>query len=87
MDPKGKINTFDDVMRANLALFDYILLDENIQVNGLVFMIDLTGFSRHHFLATGMENTKRCMIVTQVSLPHSNQQKFLNNLCSKHFIY
>lgn len=67
MDPKGKVNTFDDVMRANLALFDYILLDENIQVNGLVFVIDMTGFSRHHFVSTGMENTKKCMVVTQVS--------------------
>ena len=66
MDPKGKINTFEDVMRANLALFDYILLDEDIQVNGLVFVIDMTGFSRHHFVSTGMENTKKCMIVTQV---------------------
>ncbi|XP_052233987.1 clavesin-1-like isoform X2 [Dreissena polymorpha] len=34
MDPRGKRNTFDDVMRATLAMFDYILLDENIQVNG-----------------------------------------------------
>lgn len=69
MDPKGKVNTFDDVMRANLALFDYILLDENIQVNGLVFVIDMTGFSRHHFVSTGMENTKKCMVVTQKALP------------------
>lgn len=69
MDPKGKLNTFDDVMRANLALFDYILLDENIQVNGLVFVIDMTGFSRHHFVSTGVENTKKCMIVTQKALP------------------
>ncbi|WAR12318.1 TTPAL-like protein [Mya arenaria] len=69
MDPKGKRNTFDDVMRANLALFDYILLDENIQVNGLVFIIDLTGFSRHHFVSTGVENTRKCMIVTQKALP------------------
>ncbi|XP_045191451.1 alpha-tocopherol transfer protein-like [Mercenaria mercenaria] len=69
MDPKGKVNTFEDVMRANLALFDYILLDENIQVNGLVFVIDMTGFSRHHFVSTGMENTKKCMIVTQKALP------------------
>lgn len=69
MDPKGKMNTFEDVMRANLALFDYILLDEDIQVNGLVFVIDMTGFSRHHFVSTGMENTKKCMIVTQKALP------------------
>ncbi|KAL4234455.1 hypothetical protein ACF0H5_006101 [Mactra antiquata] len=69
MDPKGKMNTFDDVMRANLALFDYILLDENIQVNGLVFVIDMTGFSRHHFVSTGMENTRKCMTVTQKALP------------------
>ena len=68
MDPKGKKNTFEDVMRANLALFDYVLLDENIQVNGLVFVIDLTGFSRQHFMSSGVENTKKCMIVTQVRI-------------------
>lgn len=66
MDPKGKRNTFEDVMRANLALFDYVLLDENIQVNGLVFIIDMSGFTRQHFLSSGMENTKKCMVVTQV---------------------
>ena len=66
MDPKGKMNTFEDVMRANLALFDYILLDENIQVNGLVFVIDLTGFTRHHFVSSGVDNTRKCMLVTQV---------------------
>lgn len=69
MDPKGKVNTFDDVMRANLALFDYVLLDENVQVNGLTFIIDMTGFSRHHFVSTGVENTRKCMIVTQRALP------------------
>ena len=67
MDPKGKRNTFEDVMRANLALFDYILLDENIQVNGLVFVIDLTGFTRHHFVSSGVDNTRKCMQVTQAS--------------------
>lgn len=69
MDPKGKMNTFEDVMRANLALFDYILLDENIQVNGLVFVIDLTGFTRHHFVSSGVDNTRKCMLVTQKALP------------------
>ena len=68
MDPKGKVNTFEDVMRANLALFDYLLLDENIQVNGLVFVIDLTGFTRHHFVSSGVDNTRKCMLVTQVRL-------------------
>ena len=66
MDPKGKLNTFDEVMRANLAMFDYILLEENIQVNGMVFIIDMTGFTRHHFTSTGMDNTRKIMLVTQV---------------------
>ncbi|KAK3579210.1 hypothetical protein CHS0354_022755 [Potamilus streckersoni] len=66
-DPSEK--SFDDVMRANLALFDYLLLDENIQVNGLVFIVDLTGFTRQHFMATGVENSKKCMLVTQKALP------------------
>ena len=71
MDPKGKRNTFEDVMRANLALFDYIVLDENIQVNGLVFVIDLTGFTRHHFVSSGVDNTRKCMQVTQASIVNS----------------
>ncbi|KAL3860718.1 hypothetical protein ACJMK2_010803 [Sinanodonta woodiana] len=68
-DNKPSEKSFDDVMRANLALFDYLLLDENIQVNGFVFIVDLTGFTRQHFMATGVENSKKCMLVTQKALP------------------
>ena len=51
-----------------IAVFDWVLMDVNAQVNGIVAIEDMTGFNLRHSMAIyNTENTKKFMAIYQVN--------------------
>ncbi|KAL5022440.1 hypothetical protein ScPMuIL_001595 [Solemya velum] len=68
MDPSGKSYTADEFIKANAMVFDYLLMDENTQVNGLIFIIDLTGMDIKHTTFFGLARNKKTTEALQKSV-------------------
>lgn len=66
MDPSGKSYTADEFIKANAMVFDYLLMDENTQVNGLLGIIDFTGMDIKHTTFFGIARNKKVAEVVQV---------------------
>ena len=56
------------MMRAQMAIFHLIMRDENTNVNGLVYLLDMTGLEVKHQLFWTLEDIKRNMHLFQVKL-------------------
>jgi hypothetical protein len=59
------VTTDQEIRAISIAQF-YTSRDENIQVNGYVFIVDFTGFSLEHVTRWSMEDTKKWSNVWQV---------------------
>lgn len=66
MSQLNKKFSVDDVFRASFCMMDYLLRDENVQVNGWIMLSDMTGFSAKHEAVFGLDRMKRSMNVWQV---------------------
>ena len=52
-----------------IAVFDWVLMDPNTQINGIVAIEDMTGFNIRHSMALyTTENTKKFLAIYQVCL-------------------
>lgn len=63
IDPHSKVYNVATVMRAIFAYVFHLLRDENVQVNGVVCLSDMTGFSIKHqtfWGYEGMKNSTKC---------------------------
>ncbi|KAL5022514.1 hypothetical protein ScPMuIL_001669 [Solemya velum] len=56
-------------MRAAAMLFEATSFDENCQVNGMIIINDLTGFSMKHQTFFGMDNSKKSMEIFEKATP------------------
>ena len=54
------------LFKADYGMIQLLLRDENTNVNGLVFMIDMTGMQMKHQLFWGLEESKMQMHLVQV---------------------
>ena len=51
-----------------LAIFDWVMMDVNAQINGIVAIEDMTGFNlRHSIQLYNTENSKKCLAIFQVN--------------------
>ena len=51
-----------------IAIFDWLLMDVNAQINGIVAIEDMTGFNlRHSMQIYNTENSKKFMAIYQVN--------------------
>ena len=58
-----------------LAIFDWVMMDVNAQINGIVAIEDMTSFNlRHSMQLYNTENSKKCLAIYQVN----------NNITSRH---
>lgn len=58
------------IFKAMTAVFDWLLMDPNVQVNGIIAIEDMTGFSLKHSMELyTTENTKACMEIWQDAYP------------------
>jgi hypothetical protein len=65
----GKMFTVESEIRAGVALLWYVGMDENFQVNGVVFVFDMTSFSMKHMTRWSMEDLKNWNASWQNSMP------------------
>ena len=57
------------LFKGMMALFDWLLMDPNVQINGIIFIEDMTGFNlKHSMTIYNTENTKKMMSLFQVVL-------------------
>ncbi|XP_053378166.1 retinaldehyde-binding protein 1-like [Mercenaria mercenaria] len=57
---KKKLNGSDAIFRAATALIDWVTMDERAQVNGMVVILDITGYSlKHKLVIHTTDNVKR----------------------------
>jgi len=68
-DVGGKMFTVDDEIRAAMAITYQTAGDENNQVNGFVFIWDMTGFSAKHMTRWKMDDLKKWNSTWQKSMP------------------
>ncbi|KAL5021459.1 hypothetical protein ScPMuIL_000614 [Solemya velum] len=61
--------TVNDVFRASFCMMDYCMMDENVQVNGMVIFSDMTGFTAKHETVFGLDKMKRSLNVWQNGYP------------------
>lgn len=60
--------TVNDVFRVTMAMMDCCMMDENVQVNGLVVFVDASNFTiRHAEKVFGVENMKKAVNIWTVS--------------------
>ncbi|KAL3860412.1 hypothetical protein ACJMK2_010536 [Sinanodonta woodiana] len=69
IDTNGKSYSYDQLIRACLPVFDTILRDENVQVNGLVMLMDFTGATIKLQSWMGLENSRKQMDLVQKAYP------------------
>ena len=60
------------LMKAQMAILHLIMRDENTNVNGVVYLLDMTGLEVKHQLYWTLEDIKRNMHIFQVKLMCSN---------------
>ncbi|KAL5022439.1 hypothetical protein ScPMuIL_001594 [Solemya velum] len=65
----GKNYDIHEYIRAVVMIFEAMFLDENCQVNGMVIVCDMTGFSLKHQHFFGMDNSKKYMDIFQHATP------------------
>jgi len=54
-------------VRTAVIMAAYAARDENVQVNGFVFIIDMSGFEMKHLLSWSMDDLKKSNDSWQVS--------------------
>ena len=60
-----------------IAVFDWVLMDVNAQVNGIIAIEDMTGFNLRHSMAIyNTENTKKFMAIYQVNYITTSRQTY-----------
>jgi hypothetical protein len=74
--------TVDHELRIVSIVAFLMLLDENVQVNGYVFIMDFTGFTMKHFTRWSMEDMKKWNTSWQVRAAREKKQK--DNLYYRH---
>ena len=50
-----------DIFKAFISILTYIMLDENNQVNGFIYLNDFSGYTMAHFTAWSMQEMKDMM--------------------------
>lgn len=73
----------DDVFKASLSLIDRQLIDENVQVNGYVLLVDVTGYTLRHQMFIGIDSvikvTKIFLVSADILIRHQrcyNKKRF-----------
>ncbi|KAL3860409.1 hypothetical protein ACJMK2_010533 [Sinanodonta woodiana] len=69
IDTSGKSYSYDQFMRAFLPVFDTLLRDENVQVNGIVVLIDFTSTTIKLQSWIGLDNIRKQMDLVQKAYP------------------
>ena len=65
-----------------IAVFDWVLMDPNTQINGIVAIEDMTGFNIRHSMALyTTENTKKFLAIYQVCLWAIFYQELISSVC------
>jgi len=59
--------TIQQEMRAWSVAFEYVLRDENVQVNGFIFIFDLTGIGAKHMTRMSSSDVRKWHSHWQVS--------------------
>ncbi|XP_064611505.1 alpha-tocopherol transfer protein-like [Liolophura sinensis] len=83
INTSGKNYSADDTFKAAFSVADYLLRDENVQVNGFVSVTDFTDFSLRHNNFNGAGNTRQNAAIWSKVYPirvkeihHYNMGKF-----------
>ncbi|KAL5021854.1 hypothetical protein ScPMuIL_001009 [Solemya velum] len=69
LDPSGRSYSFDDWMRFNTLIVNSLLFDENVQVNGVLFLLDFNGLTLKHQSFIGIEESKNIFQTLQGAMP------------------
>ncbi|KAI0236026.1 Clavesin-1 [Lamellibrachia satsuma] len=61
LDPGSTAYDKDTILKAACALTYFDLMNENVQVNGFIYLIDCTNFTMKHKMYWGLETAKKTM--------------------------
>ncbi|XP_064611372.1 alpha-tocopherol transfer protein-like [Liolophura sinensis] len=65
LDISGKVFKIQDAFRAVFMILDFLLRDENVQVNGLIMVLDYTGVTMSHQSFAGEHRAKFLKLLTR----------------------
>ena len=65
LDISGRF-TKSQVMKAVFGVYMWLMLDENTQVNGIIYLMDFTGFEMKQMLFFGLDDMKKMTKMWQV---------------------
>jgi CRAL/TRIO domain len=63
----GQMFSLHDEIRTSVVVGTYASLNENVQVNGIVFITDMTGYTMKHMTRWKMEDIKKWSSMWQAS--------------------
>lgn len=83
-DPYDKAYDKHTMMRSMVAVFTYLLHDESIQVSGMVYFLDMSGYEKKHEKYLTMSDLRQlydiwqvCSILKAVNIWHGFRFKWV----------